>query len=127
MDSKARYRFKNGLTLSAKQALRRAGPAVPPWLDDEHRLVIESILAEVEQRSVWMGIPFEFDHIIPLKGRCPHTLERNVCGLHVYWNLRVVPMQVNRSKSDFLETEWSVGGDRERVSETGDSDDEIPF
>lgn len=28
-----------------------------------------------------------------------------ICGLHVYWNLRVVPMQVNRNKSDFFETE----------------------
>lgn len=100
MDRKARYRFKNRLTLSAKEALRRAGPAAPPWLDEEHKLVIERIYAEAEQRSVWTGIPFEVDHWIPLKGRCPTTDKRNVCGLHVYWNLRVIPKVVNREKSD---------------------------
>ncbi|MEY8831440.1 hypothetical protein AB9K34_24000 [Sedimentitalea sp. XS_ASV28] len=118
---------KNRLTLSAKEALRRACPAAAPWLDDEHKLVIERIFAEAEQRSVWRGIPFEVDHIVPLKGRCPHTLERNVCSLHVYWNLRVIPMQVNRSKSDFFDTDWPGGGDGERTGEEGDSDDDIPF
>ena len=105
-----------------------AGRAAPPWLDDDHKLVIERIYAEAEQRSVWTGIPFEVDYIVPLKGRCPNTLERNVCGLHVYWNLRVVPMQVNRNKSDFFETEWLVGGDRAPVDASGgDEDDAIPF
>jgi hypothetical protein len=48
MDPKARYRFKNRLTLSAKEASRRAGPAAPSWLDDEHKLVIERIFPEAE-------------------------------------------------------------------------------
>jgi len=127
MDPKARYRFKNRLTFSAKQALRREGPAAPPWLDDEHKLVIERIFAAAEQGAVWTGIPFEVDHIVPLKSMCPHTLERKVSGLHAYWKLRVAPMQVNRNKSDFFETDWLVSGDRERASEAGDSYDDIPF
>lgn len=105
--------------LSAKEALRRAGSAAPPWLDEEHKQVIERIYAEAEQRSVWTGISFEVDHIVPLKGRCPHTNERNVCGLHVYWNLRVVPMELNREKSDIFVSDWPLP--------ESDASEEIPF
>ena len=37
--------------------------------------------------------PFEVDHIIPIQGE-------RVCGLHVEFNLRVIPASENRSKSN---------------------------
>jgi 5-methylcytosine-specific restriction endonuclease McrA len=46
-------------------------------------------------RSRESGKKWEVDHIIPIAGD-------SVCGLHVPWNLRVVTMQENRSKSNKL-------------------------
>lgn len=60
---------------------RTAGPSVPPWSD------------RAACRAVYAACPegFEVDHIVPLKGA-------TVCGLHVPWNLRCIPMTVNREK-----------------------------
>ena len=43
------------------------------------------------------GIKHEVVHIIPLNPR-----NKMWCGLNVDWNLRVVPLKVNRTKSDGL-------------------------
>lgn len=41
------------------------------------------------------GIRWEVDHVIPLLGR-------DVSGLHVPWNLRIVPKEENRMKTNKL-------------------------
>lgn len=53
--------------------------------------------------------------------RCPITKERNVCGLHVPWNLRPLPESANRKKADWFVSDWVVDAAK------GDGDDEIPF
>jgi hypothetical protein len=53
---------------------------------------ISEIYDLARRRTKMLGTPWEVDHIIPLKGK-------NVCGLHVETNLRVVPKEVNRAKA----------------------------
>jgi hypothetical protein len=65
----------------------------PPWLTEEH---FEAIRIEYEL-SAWcskvMNTPYHVDHIVPLQGR-------NVSGLHVPWNLQVIPADENIRKGN---------------------------
>ena len=74
----------------ARDAKRRADQlrATPQWADLNK---IREFYAEARRLTKETGIPHEVDHIVPLKGR-------NVSGLHVHFNLRVVPRTVNRRK-----------------------------
>ena len=62
--------------------------AMPKWAD---RSAIVAIYNEAARKSLETGIPHEVDHIWPIHGK-------GFVGLHVHWNLRVVPAQVNRKK-----------------------------
>lgn len=64
--------------------------ATPKWLTAEHYKQIESIFIKASQLSK-TGTPYEVDHIIPLCGN-------NVSGLHVPWNLQILPRAENRRK-----------------------------
>ena len=79
----------------AKSAKRRAAKLrrTPPWLTQEHHDQITSIYAERSRLTKETGIEHHVDHILPLQGK-------NVCGLHVPWNLRVITAQDNLRKSN---------------------------
>ena len=70
--------------------------ATPSWLtEDDHWMLAEAYdLARLRTKVV--GIKFEVDHIVPLRGR-------KVRGMHVPWNLQVVPHKTNRTKSNKFE------------------------
>lgn len=66
--------------------------ATPSWLNDGHRLEIKSVYYYCSAlRKV--GLNYEVDHIVPLRGKI-------VSGMHVPWNLQVIPTAENRSKGN---------------------------
>lgn len=81
-------------------------------------------------------MPHAGDHIVPLVGICRKTWlatgERKqvVCGLHVHWNLRSIPLGINRDiKSEWFYSDWP---EPPREASFGfelpdGDDDEIPF
>ena len=77
----------------AKNARRRAAERRPSWLTDEQKAEITAFYAEAIRISRETGVKHHVDHIVPLRGK-------GVTGLHVPWNLRVIPASVNRSKKN---------------------------
>ena len=67
--------------------------AFPVWLDDAGKEAIRRKYQEAALLSTLTGIPHEVDHIVPIN----HKL---VCGLHVPWNLQILPSKSNRRKSN---------------------------
>ena len=67
----------------------------PCWLSkDEHWMMYEAYeLASL--RTKLFGFEWHVDHIVPLQGK-------QVSGLHVPWNLQVIPGVENRVKSNKL-------------------------
>lgn len=79
---------------SAKHRARKKH-ACPAWASLDE---IKAKYAERDRLERETGIPHHVDHIVPLGGK-------NVCGLHVPWNLRVIPANENRSKGNRLTPE----------------------
>ena len=79
-------------------AKRRAAKnqRTPKWLTKEHHWMMEQFYELASIRSKMLGFQWHVDHIVPLQG----TL---VSGLHVPWNLRVVPWMDNVSKGNKFE------------------------
>jgi hypothetical protein len=70
--------------------------ATPPWAD---KRCIRQRYKQAKKLTAETGVPHTVDHIIPLKGEL-------VCGLHVHYNLRVLPMAANLKKGNsFVEQE----------------------
>jgi hypothetical protein len=67
--------------------------ATPPWLTPLHRYEMRAIYRRASIMQKIMGANFDVDHIQPLRGA-----DRR--GLHVPWNLQVLPSRENRRKSN---------------------------
>lgn len=65
----------------------------PAWLSSQDRIKIAQIYDKAVKITLETGIPHEVDHIVPLQGK-------NVRGLHVPWNLQILPSNLNRSKGN---------------------------
>jgi hypothetical protein len=78
---------------AASTAKRHAAQMLrtPKWLSAEQLKEIETEYALRQWCSEVMGEEYHVDHIIPLQGK-------KVSGLHVPWNLRVIPASENIRK-----------------------------
>ena len=75
------YRIARAVSLAA---------ATPPWVD---RVEISKIYREARRLSDETGVEHHVDHVIPIQ-------HPDICGLHVPWNLRVIPASENCAKGN---------------------------
>lgn len=90
-----RWRIHNKARLCNYAAVRRGlkGRATPAWLSDEQQAELLLYYTTAQAMTEAIKHPYEVDHEIPLNS--PY-----VCGLHVPWNLQILPQQINRIKSN---------------------------
>lgn len=84
---------KNNPAKAAASASKRRAKilcATPKWADSK-QIQVEYDLADWCSKVT--GTKYHVDHIVPLQGK-------NVCGLHVHQNLRVIQAKDNREKSN---------------------------
>ena len=93
--SNAKWDRENPGARRALKAKRNAAKLqrTPAWLTDEDREVIQFFYTEAAALSVHTGIEFQVDHEIPLQGK-------NVSGLHVPGNLRMIAAKANQQKGN---------------------------
>lgn len=68
---------------------------MPKWLNDGHLFEMESIYKYCSALNS-IGLNYHVDHIIPMRGE-------TVSGMHVPWNLQVIPAIDNIRKNNRLE------------------------
>lgn len=71
----------------------RTKQATPSWLSEDQKAQILSVYAHAKECEMLSGDKYHVDHIVPLNGE-------NVSGLHVPWNLQVLPADMNISKGN---------------------------
>jgi hypothetical protein len=86
---------KNRDKVRYANALRRSKvlEAAPSWLTEEQRQEIKQAYGLAKELELKTGIRYHVDHVVPLRGR-------SVSGLHVPWNLQVIPSSENLSKGN---------------------------
>jgi len=89
------WKIKHRSKATAIEAKRRATKiqATPRWLTIEDIQQIEELYEITQAFKLYTGQEYHVDHIVPLQGK-------NVCGLHVPWNLQVIEAKENLSKSN---------------------------
>lgn len=91
------WRINNLDIKSASSAKRRCAKlnAIPIWYDDLDDLVLSEAHLLAKLRYETTGIKWHVDHIIPLQGK-------DVCGLHCWNNVQVIPAAINLSKGNYF-------------------------
>ena len=87
--------YKNWSKRQVNFANRRASKlsATPAWLTGPQIAHIKRTYKLSHLMEDITGTKYHVDHIVPLKGK-------KVCGLHVPWNLQVIPAEDNLKKSN---------------------------
>jgi len=89
------YQKANPDKMCAHVAKRRANKldATPAWLTKEQNDDIKAMYALAKKFEKLCNIRYHVDHIVPLAGK-------EVRGLHVPWNLQLLPASVNIAKGN---------------------------
>lgn len=77
-----------------RETIKRS--AMPSWAD---RKKIQAVYIKAQAMTDETGIKHSVDHIYPIQGA-------TVCGLHVHYNLQVIPLTDNLSKGNKMPDEW---------------------
>jgi hypothetical protein len=90
-----KYRDKNKPLRASLQMKRKAAKLcrTPSWLSDFDLLKIKCLYQVAAMRTKESGQAWQVDHIVPLQGK-------TVSGLHVPWNLQVIPALDNLKKNN---------------------------
>ena len=94
-ESRRSYRKKNSSKILSwnKHYQTRKTKACPIWLSNSQKEEIEYLYWLAKDLRSFSAEDYHVDHIVPLKGK-------NVCGLHVPWNLQILPAKENSRKSN---------------------------
>lgn len=88
--------YRKNKELYREADARRRGRKLQATLGLDLRHEFRAIYKEASRISKETGIPHDVDHIVPLQNP-------RVCGLHVPWNLQIIPASANRAKSNKFE------------------------
>ena len=92
--NKTYYKFNKHKFLAANSKRRKVIlKATPDWLTKEQKVQIEDVYWLAQDLKAVSGESYHVDHIIPLQGK-------NICGLHVPWNLQILPADLNLKKGN---------------------------
>ncbi len=93
--SKKKWKQNNKGLVNLHESYRRAAKlnATPSWLNESQLEQIKEMYLVASDLSWLSDGGLEVDHIIPLQGD-------EVSGLHVPWNLQIIPAKINRQKSN---------------------------
>ncbi len=96
--TRAKWEKENRAWCTAKNAKRRARKkqACPTWLTKaQHEEMKDMYKQAKELEAIFFNKKFHVDHIVPLQGK-------DVCGLHVPWNLQILTAEENAAKGNLF-------------------------
>jgi len=90
---------------AAHSAKRRAyhKNATPAWLTNEQKQDMTCMYALAKKFEKLCNVEYHVDHIVPLAGK-------DICGLHVPWNLQILEASLNFSKGNSYNGQESLRG-----------------
>jgi len=96
------YCKENKHKLNAKTRKRQAAKIkrTPTWLAIEDIQRMERIYEVAALCTKMSGFAWHVDHIVPLQGK-------TVSGLHVPWNLQIIPAKLNYAKNNRFEDRYA--------------------